>query len=354
MSAEAAFAPAPLGVCWYFRQPGAFYSIEMLFETIAGALPPDIAVTRRVAPCVGAGPAALWRNLRWARRGAAGAVNHITGDVHYLAAVLDPGRTVLTLHDLRFLDHPSPWKRALLRLLWVTLPVRRVRWVTVISDATRCELLKIVKIPAGRLRVIPNCLAPEFRFSPQPFAAERPTILQVGTTENKNLPRLAEALRGLPCRVQILGRPTAAQERVLRENGIDYAWAAGLSREAVVECYRQCDLLCFVSTYEGFGLPVIEAQAVGRPVITSNRSSMPEVAGAGALLVDPYDVEAIRSAVRRVIADAALRAELVVKGQANIARFAPARIAGLYADLYREIAAEQRGRRTASDARKGG
>lgn len=322
-----------------FRAPGVFHSIEELFATIAGALPADIAVTQRVAPRAGTAPSALWQNLRWAR-GAMTEVSHITGDVHYLAAALDPHRTVLTIHDLRFLNHPSPWKRALLRLLWLRLPVNRARSVTVISEATRLELLKLVKIPESRLRVIPNCLASTFSVSPKAFDAKRPTILHVGTTDNKNLQRLALALHGLSCRLQILGKPTPEQEGVLRENGIDYSWAAGLSREAVVDLYRQSDLLCFVSTYEGFGLPVIEAQAVGRPVITSNLSSLPEVAGDGALLVDPYDVQAIRSAVLRVMADGALRDELLAKGQANIARFAPQRIAEQYAEVYREIAEE--------------
>lgn len=339
MSPEAGRATPPLAVSWFFRCPGAFHSIEELFATVAGALPADVAVTRRVAPCAGAAPLALWRNLRWAR-GLQGQVNHITGDVHYLAAALDPRRTVLTIHDLRLLDHPSPWKRALLRLLWVSLPVRRVRCVTVISEATRRELLKVVSIPERRLRVIPDCLAPEFTFTPQAFNATRPTILQVGTTDNKNLLRLAVALRGLGCRLQILGKPTREQEDALKSNGIDFTWATGLSRAAVVELYRHCDLLCFVSTCEGFGLPVIEAQAVGRPVITSNVSSLPEVAGDAALLVDPYDVEAIRAAVRRVIAEPLLRADLIAKGQVNVARFKTERIAALYATLYAEIANE--------------
>lgn len=333
---------APLPVSWYFRRPGLFHSIEELFAAVQAALPADIAVTRRVAPRAGASPAALWENARRAAAGQ-GEVNHITGDVHYLALALDPRRTILTIHDLRFLDAPPSPKRALRRLLWVTLPVRRARYVTVISEATRRELLKIVKLPAGRLRVIPDCLPPHFTWSPKEFNTAKPTILQVGTTDNKNLPRLAAALRGLPCRLQILGRPTAAQEAVLRDHRIDYAWAAGLSCEAVVELYRQCDLLCFVSTCEGFGLPVIEAQAVGRPVITSNLSSLPEVAGDAALLVDPCDVAAIRHAVQRVISEPELRAGLIAKGQENIQRFTPQHVAGLYAELYREIAAENRG-----------
>ena len=339
MPFEAGRATAPVAVSWFFRRPWVFHSIEELFATVAGALPPDVTVTRRVAPCAGTAPLALWRNLRWAR-GRQGQVNHITGDVHYLAAALDPRRTVLTIHDLRFLGHPSPWKRALLRLLWVGLPVRRVRCVTVISDATRRELLKIVKVPESRLRVIPNCLAPGFTFSPKAFNAMRPTILHVGTTENKNLPRLAEALRGVRCRLQILGKPTREQEYVLDRNGIEFTWVAGLAREAVVELYRKCDLLCFVSTCEGFGLPVIEAQGVGRPVITSNVSSLPEVAGEAALLVDPYDVEAIRAAIRRIITEPLLRAELVARGRSNIARFAPERVAAMYAALYVDIANE--------------
>ena len=97
-------------------------------------------------------------------------------------------------------------------------------------------------------------------------------------------------------------------------------------------------MISFCSLLEGFGLPILEAQATGRPVITSNLSSMPEVAGNGALLVDPYDVNAIRKGILRIIQDGALRENLIVKGLENVKRFSPQKVADAYVELYRLIA----------------
>ena len=88
--------------------------------------------------------------------------------------------------------------------------------------------------------------------------------------------------------------------------------------------------------YEGFGLPILEAQATGRPVITSNEASMPEVAGDAAILVNPYEVVEIKEAVEKIISDKKLREDLIKKGIENIKRFTPEKIAENYASLYRK------------------
>ena len=97
--------------------------------------------------------------------------------------------------------------------------------------------------------------------------------------------------------------------------------------------------MTFVSTYEGFGLPIIEANTVGRAVIAGNVSSMPEVAGDGALLVDPTDISAIRAGIKRIIEDPEFRTELIERGQQNARRFDPDTIAAQYLSIYREVAA---------------
>ena len=98
----------------------------------------------------------------------------------------------------------------------------------------------------------------------------------------------------------------------------------------------------FASLYEGFGLPILEAQAIGRPVITSDRWSMPEAAGRGARLVDPENVRDMRSAVEHLVTDAAARRELVEHGFANVERFRPAAVAAQYEAVYERVAASIR------------
>lgn len=102
--------------------------------------------------------------------------------------------------------------------------------------------------------------------------------------------------------------------------------------------YAASDLLLFASTLEGFGMPILEAQTVGRPVVTSNLSSMPWVAGDAAVLVDPYSVESIRQGVRQVIGDRALRERLIQKGFENVRRFDAEYVAQEYVRIYEAVA----------------
>jgi glycosyltransferase involved in cell wall biosynthesis len=99
-------------------------------------------------------------------------------------------------------------------------------------------------------------------------------------------------------------------------------------------------MVVFASLYEGFGLPILEAQAMGRPVITSNFGAMREAAGDGALLVDPYSVEAIRAAILRVKNEPGLREDLIAKGLRNAANFSADAVAMKYAQIYRNLATD--------------
>lgn len=313
------------------------FSIERLFEDVRAAMPEDCRVT--VWTCRHASTGLLPRlKDMWAARAAQGDVNHVTGDVHYLVLLLDPRRTVLTVHDLVVLGRLRGLKRFVLWLFWFWLPVRRSRAVVAISETTRQALLASVRCDPAKVRVIHNSVSAEFQPAPKSFDEACPRILQIGTKPNKNLERVAAALQGLTCRLVVVGELAAAQEAVLHRHGVAFENRVGLTREELLGEYVAADLVLFASTYEGFGLPIVEAQAVGRPVVTSNVSSMPEVAGEGACLVDPFDAASIRAGVDRVIGDARYRAGLVERGFANAARFSAAAVAERYAELYREIA----------------
>ncbi len=315
--------------------PGC-HSIERIADTLVRAMPPGITVrvARSRYPSRGAWPR-LYNLLE--AMGRQGDVNHIAGDVHYLALGLSRRRTLLTIHDCVQLRRVAGLRRWLLWLFWFRLPAWRCARLVAISEATRREVCARLSRAPETVTVIPDPLPEGYVPCPRPFRSDCPVLLQVRTTPHKNLERVAEALVGIPCRLRIVGRPDASQQAVLERCRIAYSAAADLSDAEMLEEYRRCDAVLMVSTYEGFGMPIIEGQAVGRPVIAGNVCSMPEVAGGAACLVDPFDVAGIRAGVLRVTRDEAYRASLIERGYANVERFRPERIARQYAALYEEM-----------------
>ncbi len=338
--------PASLRVTYFQRQPPASaFSIERVFAAVRQALPRDILPEVRICPFTSEGVAKRLLNLL-AAPGHASEINHITGDVHYLALALPGRRTILTVHDTVGPHCSTGWKRLALVLLWYRLPLRQVAAVTVVSEFSRRELLRCSPVSPHKVQVIHDPLPPGFAPYPRPFNTARPTLLQVGTRPTKNLGRVAESMRGLNCHLDIIGGVGESDRRLLESCSISYSAHQRLTDEEVVERYRKCDMVVFASTYEGFGMPIIEGNAVGRPVLSSNICSMPEVAGGAACLVDPFDSSAIRQGIQRIMHDRAYREKLIAAGFRNVQRFRPERIAAQYARLYRAV---RRGRADPSE-----
>lgn len=330
-------AAGPLRLTYFHRYPRtANFSIERLFADVRRALPANVQARVAISRFPSSG---IWRRTYNVLEAAfrQGDVNHITGDVHFLAYLLRGSRTLLTITDLVSMHRLSGWRKGCLLFLWYWLPVRRAALISVISESTRQELLRYVRVDPRRIRVVYCPVSDAFQPSAKAFANDRPVILQLGTGRNKNVEGVAQALKGLPCVLRIIGRLSESQTRVLRDCGIAYSAAAAIPDAQIVEEFRACDLLVFASTYEGFGMPIIEAQATGRPVVTSNLLSMPEVAGGAACLVDPYDPRSIRAGIEQVVHNREYREALVVGGFRNIERFRPAAIAEQYVAIYREL-----------------
>jgi len=232
------------------------------------------------------------------------------------------------------------WRRILFQSLYFSWPVRRCRFVTAISDHTRKRLVGLFPFVMQKVTVIPDCVPVGFRAFPKRFNASCPRIVQVGTAPHKNLERVAQALKGERCVLHVVGRLSPRQRQFLDDLGIRYENGVDLSDEELLRGYEEADLVVFVSLAEGFGLPILEAQAIGRPVVTSDLSPMRDVAGGAACLVDPRNVDSIRAGIRRVIIDADYREALIAKGYENVKRYAPQVIAEQYAELYDRVVAE--------------
>lgn len=321
-------------VVYFFRKPFTdYFSIEELFGNIQSGLPKAVQYSNY---CLKRTSKGLVNRLLSCFEviGRQGEINHITGDIHFIALFLKQKKTVLTIHDLEVLKRLSGTARKVIKYFWFTMPAKQVRYITVISEFTKNELLKIVDVNPEKVKVIHNCISPDIKPSPKSFNEGEPNILHIGTAHNKNLERLIQAIDGLPVQLTILGHLRDGHEELLKKHNINFKNYFNLPYSEVIQRYREADLVSFVSLYEGFGLPIIEANAIGRPVITSERTSMPEVAGEGALIINPESVTEIREAIQKVISDTELREDLISKGFENVKRFSTEYIGQKYADLY--------------------
>lgn len=325
-------------VIHFNRKPTSIhFSIENLFLSIKEKLESRFFIYRWVSPWYSSG--LVNRSLLcFSAFLKKGEVNHILGDIHFLALVLPSRNTILTIHDLGFLENQrNSIVKWILKFFWITLPVKRVSIITVVSEATKKYLVQVSNVNPRKVRVIGNFVSESFKPFLKPFDSFKPIILFIGSADNKNLDRLIDALEGLDCTLVIIGYPIPAQKLKLVTARVDHEIYSGLTQEQLIMQYQRCDMLAFVSVLEGFGLPILEAQAVGRPVVTSNLSSMPEVAGEGACLVNPYDVLSIKNGILKVIQDEDYRNDLIQKGFENCRRFSLEKVANQYADLYEEV-----------------
>jgi glycosyltransferase involved in cell wall biosynthesis len=323
----------------YRKRSPLVFSIEKLFDALYADLKlSGLEMGRLELPFVSKGIVSVLRNAWFVGTRRRTGIIHVTGDVHYAAMFRPFSRTVITIHDCVILQRGIGFKRLVFWFLWFGLPLRLASVITVISEQTKIEVLKNAAIAPTKIRVIPNFVDPSFVFSPRSCQPGLPRILHVGTTPNKNLSRVIAALRDVPCVLVIVGQLTQAALGELSEGALQYENVAGVDDATMYRLYRGADIVSFPSTYEGFGMPILEGQAVGRPVLTSDLDPMRQIAGpGGALLVDPGSVQEIRRGFLAIIEDGSLRDRLISAGRVNCRRFTLASVAGQYREIYREM-----------------
>lgn len=306
-------------------------------ETVFSAIDKDLLLHKNICiPYEGASPIKILRNIVFAFRHRV-EVNHITGDAHYIAIGL--GRnTILTIHDVQSaLRINNPLKRFYVKLLWFYIPALIVKKITVISEFTRKELIRIIPFAKNKIVVVHNPFCSDLQFSFTKNNNDKPIILHLGTKSNKNLERVAEAVKNINCKLVVLGKMTSSQHELMRKFNVNYEEYFDLPYGKVIELYQHCNVVSFPSLYEGFGLPILEANVIGRPVLAGDIEVLHEVAGEAAYFVNPKDTNAIKSGFVELLNDSDLQNRLVKKGFDNVRRFNPQYIASKYNKLYIQL-----------------
>ena len=282
---------------------------------------------------------------------------------HYVLPPLTPCKSVVTIHDcihLRFPQYlPNRLAYAYARSsLWFA--THRSNRVLTVSEASKRDILRYFHVPEGKIDVIYNAIDERFGEPPAPEEIERvrdryqlnaPYVLYAGNIKpHKNLERLIEAFHMLRrgdlehVKMLIIGdeisKYATLRRAVHRYKLHKHVRFFGFVPDKTLAVfYRLARAFVFPSLYEGFGLPPLEAMASGTPVITSNISSLPEVVGDAALLIDPYDASAIADAMRRVLLDSDLRDDLRQRGLRRVSEFSWERSVRRVREIYEEVLA---------------
>lgn len=338
---------------------------EVLAYVSAAHLPHELGPTETFLPRSSRWPTErpamriFWEQCLFPRALHADRADLVHGGAHALPLAWS-GPSVVTIHDLAFLllPHTSPRFRRIYLRWMVALAARKADRIIAVSESTRRDTIRLLGVPPDHVTCIYEGVAEHFRPDADGKAIaelrlrrglpER-FILCVATIEpRKNLIRLIDAYGALRARgctgwhLVIAGGAGPGYQTILRHRASaaleDSVHFPGYVPESELPLwYNAASLFVFPSLYEGFGLPVLEALACGTPVVASNSSALPEVAGAAGILVDPADVATIADGMQRVLEDGGLREQLSSAGPVQAAKFTWRSAAEATLSLYRSI-----------------
>ncbi len=280
---------------------------------------------------------------------------------HYFLPFWPSAPTVVAIFDISYTALPQeyPLSGRLKYHFCSSWSAKHCRAVITASEFTKDEIMKYYKIPASKIIVIPLGVETVFRplVNSKPIEEVKskygflgPFFLYIGTIfPRRNVPNLLKSFRTViqkhsDCKLLLVGEnhliPKCDLIRLLAELGLSdhVIWHRYIPEQDLVPLYCGAQALVYPSSYEGFGLPVLEAMACGTPVITTRHSSLPEVAGEAGLYVDPYSLNDLTDAMIHILESNTLRAELRQKGLNQAGRFSWSRTARETMNVFRKIA----------------
>lgn len=273
-----------------------------------------------------------------------GAINHISGEIHYLSIGLGK-KSVLTIHDVDTilkLQGGGKLSNFIKKILWFTLPCRMAGLITCISDSTKEDVKDKFAVKDDKIRVIHNPINQmiinlEGDSSSNPNMQGTNIILHVGTPPHKNLERVIPICKELNIKLMVLGKMSTSQRELAKSMDLNYEEYNNIDFSEVINLYRKATFVSFPSMYEGFGMPIIEANAIGVPIIAGDIPVLHEVADDAALFVNPHNKDDIKRAFEKLLNDSSLRLDLINRGKRNAKRFTPEAIGLEYQKAYKDL-----------------
>ena len=198
-----------------------FFSIEKVFASLMDGFQKKVSIEEQYVPYYSSSIRDILRNMRFAGKTRAD-IYHVTGDIHYAVLALPAGKTILTIHDSVFIRETRGLKKLFFKWIFLKLPVRKCRFVTTISEKSKQEIIRYTECDPSKVIVIPNPVNRHIYFRKKEFNAENPSLLFIGSTPNKNLDRIINALTGIPCTLEIVGQIPEDHLSLLKKNNIQF------------------------------------------------------------------------------------------------------------------------------------
>jgi glycosyltransferase involved in cell wall biosynthesis len=321
-------------ICFVFRPNKNRFSIEQVFNSVIDELIlGDVCEIKKYTW----DSSVTWLQNVLALRRIDCDVFHITGDINHVAIGLIGKRVVSTIHDIGSLKEYNILKKVIYFIFWIYLPIRISSITTTVSEFTKSKIHQLPFLRNSKIFVLVNPVSPNFSKCTSEFPKnDKFTVLFIGTGKHKNIGIGIKIAMSLDCRIIVVGKRTEDYE-ILENSKIKFDWFDNISENEIIKCYMRSHVLLFMSLHEGFGLPIIEANSLGIPVIASNIEPLLTVGGDSVFYSDPFDEIQIRFFLTTLMHDVEVYNDAVEKGRKNATRYSHSFVAIDYFKLYKLI-----------------
>lgn len=312
------------------------YSIAKVFKPIIYHISQKNDTSYIEMPAPSHKPLQLIKNIRYVKK----EINrfnpdiiHIIGSEHYLLPFINKKKSIITVHDIGFFTNEKHLLKKIWKYMMFILPLNLAGIKVFISEKSKNECSKYL-LNKNNLRIIPDCVEDNYKYKDN-IVLHKPIILQIGTKQNKNIIRVIQAIKDLNIHYRIIGKLDENILKRLESSKIDFSNAYNLTDDEILNEYYNCNIVSFPSLYEGFGMPIIEGQATGRIVVTSDLPPMNQIANQNsAIIVNPYDIDSIKQGFIEAMK---ISQTIIQAGLENATKYSAKNVSLQYNNLYKSL-----------------